>query len=209
MVAQMLADELGYELEIYKVEWASIRMGLDVGDYDCIIAGMGYTEERAALYEFTEPYYIRNLCITVNANGRFADVTKLSEFAGQSPTVTTQMGTAWVDHVNDIPDAKAVANYETTAECFMAVSTNVAEVCLVDYPTSISAAMTDSNLKVLELDPTDDLVQDDSSKVCIATKKGNTELRDALQNGLDALDWNSEKMTALMDEAITLQPSAA
>ena len=45
-VAQMLADEMGMELEVHKVEWSSIGISMDSGDYDCIIAGMGKTAER-------------------------------------------------------------------------------------------------------------------------------------------------------------------
>jgi len=45
-VAQMIADELGMDLEIHKVEWSSIGISMDAGDYDCIIAGMGRTAER-------------------------------------------------------------------------------------------------------------------------------------------------------------------
>ena len=209
MMAQKIADSLDMDLEIHKVEWASIGMGLDVGDYDCIIAGMGYTTERAALYEFTSEYYLRDMCLTVNADGRFANLTKLSEFAGQAPVSITQMGTAWVDSLSEIPDAKLATNYETTAECFMAISNQVADVCMVDYPTSLSAAMTNAKLKILELDPADGLTsgQDGSNRVCIATKKGNTALRDQIQSVLDALSWDQAKMDAQMEIAIALQPS--
>ena len=56
-VAQKLADQLGMKLEIHKVEWSSIGISMDAGDYDCIIAGMGKTAEREKSYAFTEPYY--------------------------------------------------------------------------------------------------------------------------------------------------------
>ena len=56
-VAQKLADELGMELEVHKVDWNSIGISLDAGDYDAIIAGMGKTAEREVSYAFTEPYY--------------------------------------------------------------------------------------------------------------------------------------------------------
>ena len=42
-VARKLADELGMDLEIHKVEWSSIGISMDSGEYDCIIAGMGRT----------------------------------------------------------------------------------------------------------------------------------------------------------------------
>lgn len=49
-VAQKLADQLGMKLEIHKVEWSSIGISMDAGDYDCIIAGMGKTAEREKSY---------------------------------------------------------------------------------------------------------------------------------------------------------------
>ncbi|MGN1109615.1 MAG: transporter substrate-binding domain-containing protein, partial [Oscillospiraceae bacterium] len=65
MVAKKLADEMGMGLEIHKVEWDSIGISMDSGEYDCIIAGMGRTSERMLSYSFTEPYYYRSNCIVV------------------------------------------------------------------------------------------------------------------------------------------------
>ena len=56
MVAKKLAEQLGWDVEIHKVEWTSIGLALDAGDYDCIIGGMGYTEEREKTYDFTSAY---------------------------------------------------------------------------------------------------------------------------------------------------------
>ena len=76
-VAQKLADQMGMELEIHKVEWSSIGISLDAGDYDAIIAGMGKTAEREASYSFTEPYYYRDNCIVVKKGGEYENVILL------------------------------------------------------------------------------------------------------------------------------------
>ena len=65
MVARMLADKLDMDLEIHKVEWNSIGLSMDAGDYDCIIAGMGKTKAREATYAFTDVYYYRSDCLVV------------------------------------------------------------------------------------------------------------------------------------------------
>ncbi|MGN0595419.1 MAG: transporter substrate-binding domain-containing protein, partial [Hominimerdicola sp.] len=83
MVAQKLADQLGMELEVHKVEWDSIGLALDSNEYDCIIAGMGRTAEREASYSFTEPYYYRDNCIVVKKGSDFENVKGLSDFAGK------------------------------------------------------------------------------------------------------------------------------
>jgi putative lysine transport system substrate-binding protein len=210
MVAQKLADELGWELEVHKVEWDSIGMAMDSGEYDCIIAGMGRTAEREQSYSFTEPYYYRNNCIVVKKGSDLENITGLSQLAGKNVTVTTQLGTGWVALLDQIPDVTLGANYETTAECFMAVSNGVADVVVIDVPTAESAALTNDDLVVIQLDEDDRFVNDDEmTNVCIATRKDDTALRDKLQDAMDAIGWNdSAAMDALMEEAMQVQPAA-
>ena len=69
----------------------------------------------------------------------------LSELAGKNVTLTTQLGTGWVNLLDQVPDATLGANYETTAECFMAISNGTADVCVIDAPTAESAAMTNDD----------------------------------------------------------------
>lgn len=210
MMAKKIADELGWGLEIHKVEWDSIGMAMDSGEYDCIIAGMGKTADREASYSFTEPYYFRDNCITVKKGGNLENIKGLSELAGKNVTVTTQLGTGWVPLLDQIPDATLGANYETTAECFMAISNGVADVAVIDVPTAKSAAMTNPDLKVIQLDSNDTFQNDqEMTNVCIATRKDDTELRDKIQGVMDKIGWNDKaKMDEMMDVAIKVQPAA-
>ncbi|WP_099206114.1 transporter substrate-binding domain-containing protein [Scatolibacter rhodanostii] len=210
MMAEKIADTLGWDLEIYKVEWDSIGMGLDSGNYDAIIAGMGKTEERAAVYDFTEPYYYRDVAITVKKGSGLDEITSLSEFAGKNVTVTTQTGTAWVNLLDQIPDVELGPNFATTAECFMAVANGAVEASVIDLPTSQTAAMTNSDLVVLDL-KADDTIEDPtgSTNVCIAVRKGDTELLNSIQGAMDELKWNDKAaMDEMMGKAIELQPAA-
>lgn len=209
-VAKMLADHLGMDLEIHKSEWSSIGISMDVGDYDCIIAGMGRTAERELAYSFTTPYYYRDNCIVVKAGGPYAGVKGLSDMAGSGARVTTQLGTGWIPLLDQIPDGVKIGNFETTSECFMAVSNGVADVAIVDLPTAQSALMTNKGLKIIQLDKADGFVGDDPMvNVCIATRKNDTELRDKLQKAMDELGWNDKaKMDALMEKSIAQQPAA-
>lgn len=209
-VAQMLAEEMGKELEIHKVEWSSIGMSLDAGDYDCIIAGMGRTAEREMSYAFTDPYYYRYNCIVVKKGGEYENVTKLSDLAGTGCRVTTQLGTGWVPLTEQIEGAQTGTNYETTSECFMAISNGTADVCVVDLPTAQSAALTNDDLTIITFDESDTFQNDDEMvNVCIAARKDDTQLCDELQAAMDSLGWNDkEKMNELMDEVITQQPAA-
>ena len=209
-VAQMLADEMGMKLEIHKVDWSSIGTSLDADDYDAIIAGMGRTAEREISYSFTEPYYYRDNCIVVKKGGAYENVTKLSDLAGTGCKLTTQLGTGWVPLLERIEGGVQAGNYETTSECFMAISNGVADVCVVDLPTAESAALTNDDLKVITLDSSDTFTGDDEMvNVCIATRKDDTAFRDKIQDAMDAIGWNDKAaMDELMDQVIKLQPAS-
>ncbi len=209
-VAQMLADEMGMDLEIHKVEWSSIGISMDAGDYDCIIAGMGRTAEREMAYAFTEPYYYRDNCIVVKKDGAYANVKGLSDLAGTGCKVTTQLGTGWIPLLDQIEGAQTGSNYETTSECFMAVSNGVADICIVDLPTAQSALLTNKDLMIITLDANDTFSGDEEMvNVCIATRKNDTELRDKIQAAMTAIGWNDKvAMDELMDKAIGQQPAA-
>ena len=209
-VAQKLADQLGMDLEIHKVEWSSIGISMDAGDYDCIIAGMGRTAEREMAYSFTDPYYYRDNCVVVKADGPFADVKGLSELAGKGCKVTTQLGTGWIPLLDQIEGGITGSNYETTSECFMAVSNGVADVCIVDLPTAESALLTNKDLKIITFAADDAFKGDEEMvNVCIATRKSDTALRDKLQGAMTAIGWNDKaKMDELMNKVIGQQPAA-
>ncbi len=209
-VSQMIADQLGMDLEIHKVEWSSIGISMDAGDYDCIIAGMGRTAEREMSYSFTTPYYYRDNCIVVKADGPYAGVTGLSQLKGTGCKVTTQLGTGWIPLLDQIDGAVTGSNYETTSECFMAVSNGVADVCIVDLPTAQSALLTNKDLKIIVFEENDSFTGDDEMvNVCIATRKNDTALRDKIQGAMDAIGWNDKaKMDELMAKVIGQQPAA-
>ncbi len=206
MLAKKLADELGWELEIHKVEWSSIVLGMNAGDYDAIIAGMGYTEDRDKTVDFTDPYYIRNNVLIVNKEGKFANAKTLSDFAKAS--ATTQIGTTWELYVPQIPEVKQLTYYETTSEVVMAVSMDAADCGVLDEPTAKSAAIANSNIGYVKLDDSDGFTvpEGQSLDVCIAVKEGDSELKKSLDDALDAIEWNEDKMVELMDLAIELQP---
>ncbi len=206
MMAEKIAEVLGYDgVEIHRSEWDSIGMGLDVGDYDCIIAGMSINPDREKVFTFTDTYYFRETVLTTTKDSKYAGVTSLQEFDGTDATITTQIGTAWVNLIPQIPGVKRVADYSTTAECFLAVSNKTADITIIDRPTTQSALLTNDDLVMLELTEGFD---DSSTNVCIAVRKGETELQSELNRALKELSWDKPQMNAMMEDAIKLQPAA-
>lgn len=126
----------------------------------------------------------------------------------KSLKITTQLGTAYIDLIPQIPDSTNAAFYETTSEAFMAVSNDVADAALIDKPTAESALLTNSDLSILDIE---DLNSGDSVNVCIAVRSGDSELQGLIQGVLDDLEWNKtnkDKMDEMMSLAVKLQPAA-
>ena len=210
-VAQEMAKALDMDLEVHKSEWASITQGMDAGDYDVIISGMGRTAKREQSYDFTDPYYYRTNCLVVKKGSGLEDVKGLSDLAGKNVTVTTQLGTGWVDLLDQIPDATLGANYETTSECFMAVNNGVADVVVVDEPTARAALATNPDLAIVTLDENDKFKNDEEmTNICIAVRKGDEETLKKMEESLKKIGLTSkEDMDKLMDESFKDVPATS
>ncbi len=206
MFAQMIADELGMTLEIHRVDWSSITLGLNSGDYDMIIGGMAYTADRDAAVDFTNTYYIRNNVAIVRADSEYASATTLSELAGAS--VTTQLGTTWVNMLSQVPDSTEVTPSETTTQAVMNVANGIADVMITDEPTAMSAVVAYPELTYIVLDESDTFqnAEGDTNNCCIAVREGSAELIEILNNAMEAIGWDEADMMEYMELAVELQP---
>lgn len=91
MIAQKIADELGKELVIVKMEWDALIPAVQAGTVDLIIAGMSPTAERKEEIDFSDAYYQSNLVLVVRKDGAYAQATSLDDFNGAK--VAAQQGT--------------------------------------------------------------------------------------------------------------------
>lgn len=91
MIAKKIAESLGKELVIKKLDWDALLPGVTSGALDFIIAGMSPTEERLEAIDFSDAYYASNLVIVVRKDSTYANATTLSDFAGA--TLVAQNGT--------------------------------------------------------------------------------------------------------------------
>ena len=62
-VARYVANTLGYDLEIYALEWESLLPAVDAGTIDCIICNMSPREDRKVDHDFTSSYYNVNYVV--------------------------------------------------------------------------------------------------------------------------------------------------
>ena len=80
MMAKKIADELGYELQIVKLDWDSLVPAVQSGTVDCVIAGQSITSDRLEMVDFSTPYYYASVVSLVKADGPLADAKGISDF---------------------------------------------------------------------------------------------------------------------------------
>ena len=81
-VAKLIADYIGVEIRYSETVWSSIFASLDAGQIDTVVNEVSYTEERAAKYDFSEPYTFTQRAILVLAGND--SINSLEDIAGKT-----------------------------------------------------------------------------------------------------------------------------
>ena len=205
MMAKHLCEELGYNLEIVKLDWDSLVPAVQSGKVDCVIAGQSITKERQEMVDFTEPYYYASIVSLVKADGDYADAASVEDLKGV--TCTSQQNTIWYDScLPQIPDANILPAQESAPAMLVALESGKCDAVVTDMPTAKAACVAYSDLKLLDFSGTDGAfeVSDEDINIGISVQKGNTELLDALNSVLE--NMTEEDFSEMMDEAISVQP---
>ncbi len=138
-VASYLASNLGYNLEIVKLDWEALIPALNSDTIDLVIAGMTDTEERRQSIDFTNEYYRSELVLVVREDSKYASATSLSDFNGakivsQVSTVTDDVIDSWKDSYN----VTHLSALDTFATCALAVQNKTADAMTAELPVATS-----------------------------------------------------------------------
>lgn len=204
MMAKKLADAIGYDLEIYKIEWDSLPLSVQSGVIDCAIAGQSITAERLESVDFTSPYYYASIVAVTKADSAYANATSVAELAGAK--CTSQINTVWYDTMlPQIPDANIQPATESAPQMLLALNSGAVDLVVTDMPTAMAAQLVYPDFVLLEMaDGQDFEASDEDINIGISLKKGNTELTEKLNAVLD--NMTDEDFKAVMNDAIAVQP---
>ena len=207
MMAKLIAEELGMELEIVKLDWDSLVPAVLSGTVDCVIAGQSITSERLQMVDFTTPYYYASIICLVNAGSKYENAQGVQDLAGA--TCTSQLGTIWYDVcLPQIPDANILPAQESAPAMLVALNSGRVDVVCTDMPTGTAALVAYPNMRLLDFAGSDDdfQVSQEEINIGISVRKGNTELLDKINSVLATL--TVDDFNRMMDEAIAVQPLA-
>jgi len=207
MMAKFLAEKIGYELEIYKIDWETLPVAVQSGTIDCVIAGQSITAERLETVDFTTPYYYASIVGLTRSDSAYASATGLSGLDGA--TCTSQLGTVWYDVcLPQIANANILPAMESAPTMLIALDSGRCDIIVTDAPTAMAALMVYPGMKLLDFTDTDDNfeVSEEEINIGISVQKGNSELLTALNGALAEL--TVADFERMMNEAISVQPLA-
>lgn len=205
MMAKLIAESMGKELEIVKLDWDSLVPAVMSGDVDLVIAGQSITAERLEVVDFSEPYFYASIVTLTKADSAYASATSVADLAGA--TCTSQLGTIWYDIcLPQIPNANILTAQETAPAMLVALNSGAVDLVVTDMPTALAATAVYSDMVLLDFTGTDGEfeVSEEEINLGISIKKGNTELLNAVNAVLATL--TVEDYEAMMAEAISVQP---
>ncbi len=205
MMAKLIAEKLGYTLEIHRVEWGALPMALQAGTIDCVIAGQSITAERLESVDFTIPYYYASIVVLTDKNSKYANAKGISELSGA--TATSQINTVWYDScIPQIKGIQAKPAMEEVPAMLLALNSGVIDIVVTDEPTAKSACFVYTDFKMLDFTGTDDNfeVSEEEINIGISVKKGNDDLCEKINGVLEEL--GTEAYIDMMDQAIEVQP---
>ena len=204
MMAKLIAEKLDYDLEIVSLGWTGIIPAVQSGTVDAAICGQSITSKRMEMVDFTEPYYYATIVVLVQEDGKYANAESVADLAGA--TATSQLNTIWDDVcVPQIPDVNALPGQESAPAMIEALNSGRVDLVVTDQPTGLAAASANPNLKMLEFEGENGFeVSDEDINIGISLKKGNDELREAINTVL--VDLSEEDFKDMMNDAIAVQP---
>ncbi|MDF2887536.1 MAG: extracellular solute-binding protein family 3 [Lacrimispora sp.] len=207
MMAKKIADELGYSLEIVKLDWDSLVPAVQSGKVDCVIAGQSITSERMQSVDFSNPYYFASIVALVKAGGKYENAKSVADLKGA--VATSQLNTIWYDNcLPQIPEADIQPAQESAPAMLVSLKSGRCDVVVTDKPTGQAALIAYPDFKLLDFTGTDGQfkVSDEDINIGVSVKKGNSELKDAINGVLGKM--TKDDFNKMMEEAISVQPLA-
>lgn len=85
-IGKLIAEGLGVEAKFEETNWDSILAGVQSGRFDIACNGVGYTEERAESFYFSDPYVYTHKVLVVRGDNE--DITSFEDLKGKTTANT-------------------------------------------------------------------------------------------------------------------------
>lgn len=190
-LSQSLGDELGFKPDIMPIPFASLVPSLQTDRITLISSAFSVTPTRAEVVDFTQIILTYGEALVVPKKDT-KDYKHLEEFKGK--TIGVQIGTSYVEPLKAIPGIKEVKMYDTMADLIRDVSLGRLDGAIGDGPSMTYQVESQGINGVRHVKSYESIMP---TTIALAVKKGNSELLDHLNKGLDRLRENGSIDTIL------------
>lgn len=201
VIASMIAEKLGMQVEIVKTDWDSLIPSLNAGAIDCIIAGMTETPERAQEVNFTSPYYESDMVIVVRKDSELVNITNIQQLAGYN--VLGQANTTYDEVIDQIEGVNHMTPLATYPRMILSLQAGEADAITAELPVANGVVAANPDLTIVSFEQGQGFTVDTS--VSIAVAKQNEELLNNIQTALDSI--SQDERLAIMQAAVDRQPA--
>lgn len=190
-IGKEIARRMGVEPVIVTTAWDGIIAGLLAEKYDTIVGSMTITEKREEVVDFVGPYYSAGRAVFVKGD---SPVESLEELHGKTIGVT--LGETHEKWARDNAAAHGdweLRTYKGLPELMLELESGRVDAIIVDnIPVLVAVKKSGADVRQIETPG----IEGGSVKVGIAIRKGNPELKAAMQKALDEMmaDGTYEKI---------------
>ena len=180
-ICQAVCDYLGWELEIFGVNWDEKLIQLDSMECDCVWSGMTILDSmKEAGYVISEPYYYNTQVLVVKED---SGIDSSADLAGK--IVAVQLGTSGEALLNeDLAELAgtfdSILTCDSFLKCFTELQGNAVDAVFVDLPVAASYVAKNEGLKIID----EEL---GAEYYGIAFRSGDAELCAAVDEAVQAL----------------------
>lgn len=204
VIASLLAEKMGMEVQIVKLDWDNLIPALQHDQIDAVIAGMTDTPLRRESVDFTTPYYVSEEVIIVRNDSPLVSITSIAELNGYK--VQGQMNTIYDEIIDQIDGVIHMPAAETFPASIQALAAGGVDAVTSELPVAIGVVSANPNLTYIQFSAGNGFSgSEQDASVSIAVGKGNTELLNALQQALDTI--SEAQRQQLMLDATNRQPA--
>lgn len=148
-ILNLIAKELGVELEIIQMDFDSVLLGVQSAKYDCGMSGITANEDRKQNMLFTTPYYNAAQVIVVKEGSAIAGKADLT-----GKKVSVQTGTTADEGCK--AEGLDVSAFAANADAKAALTTGKVDAWIVDNLTAIQMVEEGDGLVILSEKMTDE-----------------------------------------------------
>lgn len=202
-VASEIADSLGKELVVKKLDWDGLQPALESGEIHAIIAGMTADEEREQGIDFTTPYFESEMVMIVKKNGSYTNATAIADFSGAN--VIGQMNTTYDEIIDQISGVNHLTPRSSYPELVQTLLSGESDGITAELPVAEGVVQANPDLTIVQFN--DGQGFDVDTSVSIGLKEGSrgTDFFNEVQTALDSISETTrdEWMMAARESAPT------